>query len=221
MSQKMIVSVCVGFLVVATGTAAVLFMASAKQEQSRLAAIPQAPIQRAVPNVDPLVDTPPRARIAAPKPEPIFDTVKVTPTNPVGLPSQSAHNPILSTPPHQARAASQDVARTDVTVQATPTTTLKPAQTQAPRPLVAAVAISQPREALRQAGVAAPLPAPPSSAPIAAAPATQPPAIAPKPPQSVEAVVVTGQRTQQVARTDVDSVGRGNSLTIQLPKRRP
>jgi hypothetical protein len=37
---------------------------------------------------------------------------------------------------------------------------------------------------------------------------------------STEAVIVTAQRPQQVARVDVESLSRGNSLTIQLPKRR-
>jgi hypothetical protein len=35
-----------------------------------------------------------------------------------------------------------------------------------------------------------------------------------------EAVIVTAQRPQQIARVDVESLSRGNSLTIQLPKRR-
>jgi hypothetical protein len=41
-----------------------------------------------------------------------------------------------------------------------------------------------------------------------------------KPSRATEAVVVTAQRVQQVAHVDIDSLGRGNSLTIQLPKRR-
>jgi hypothetical protein len=41
------------------------------------------------------------------------------------------------------------------------------------------------------------------------------PALAP-----TEAVIVTAQRPQQIARVDVESLSRGNSLTIQLPKRR-
>jgi hypothetical protein len=46
-------------------------------------------------------------------------------------------------------------------------------------------------------------------------------AIAPaKPTRATDAVVVTAQRVQQVAHVDIDSLGRGNSLTIQLPKRR-
>jgi hypothetical protein len=41
-----------------------------------------------------------------------------------------------------------------------------------------------------------------------------------KPSRATDAVVVTAQRVQQVAHVDIDSLGRGNSLTIQLPKRR-
>jgi hypothetical protein len=38
--------------------------------------------------------------------------------------------------------------------------------------------------------------------------------------KGIEEVVVRASRPQQVARVDIDSLGRGNSLTIQLPKRR-
>jgi hypothetical protein len=57
-----------------------------------------------------------------------------------------------------------------------------------------------------------------------AQPQTKPlvPSVVATPPQvqRTEAVVVTAQRVQQVARVDIDSMGRGNSLTIHLPKRR-
>jgi hypothetical protein len=39
------------------------------------------------------------------------------------------------------------------------------------------------------------------------------------PKREVETLTVTAPRVQQVARVDIDTIGRGNSLTIQLPRK--
>jgi hypothetical protein len=47
--------------------------------------------------------------------------------------------------------------------------------------------------------------------------AAPPPATQPK--RDVETLTVTAPRVQQVARVDIDTIGRGNSLTILLPRK--
>jgi hypothetical protein len=92
----------------------------------------------------------------------------------------------------------------------------KPAPTQVVQKLVPAAAAVPTQEPVQMAQLRSLQYAQPQTKPMAA------PSVAAPPPQvqRAEAVVVTAQRVQQVARVDIDSLGRGNSLTIQLPKRR-
>jgi hypothetical protein len=232
MSQKIIVSVCVGFLVVATGTAGVLFLATAKTEQNRLAISTSAPIAGAA-----LVGSqPPHHQNSA-----TVTQSKTAISNPIAAAPATVGQANPGPPvqanmakARQANLATQTLSREDVAIQTAPSpapapaVASTPAQAQRQGQALHHSVVASPKPQTQHPTVQVTLPTPPPTrpatapalAPAVTAPVTQPPAIAPKPPQAVEAVVVTGQRTQHVARTDIDSIGRGNSLTIQLPKRR-
>jgi hypothetical protein len=85
----------------------------------------------------------------------------------------------------------------------------------APVPTPNANPVLAPQAHHEAAPVAVPKPAQAALLDPALTQAKKAPALAP-----TEAVIVTAQRPQQIARVDVESLSRGNSLTIQLPKRR-
>jgi hypothetical protein len=89
------------------------------------------------------------------------------------------------------------------------------ASPQASVPNPNASPILTPQARLDAAPVAVPKPAQAAHLDPALTQAKTAPALA-----HAEAVIVTAPRPQQMARVDVESLSRGNSLTIQLPKRR-
>lgn len=211
MSQKILVPICVGFVVVASCVASAFFLAKSPKSQGPLRAV--APASTAVTGV---VSTPidtPQAVSANASPDRAAKTSATTAT--ATVPQPQAGGPSYYSVQDQTSVTS--VTQTQPNAQAVPgpsviTQTVAGVVAQAPRRgKVGAPPMPQTQQPTLQATI--PSAMVPNPIPV------QAPNSAAKTPQSVEAVVVTGQRPQQIPRTDIDAIGRGNSLTIQLPKR--
>jgi hypothetical protein len=209
MSQKIIVPVCVGFAVVASCAAGAFFLAKSPKGQSpQIAGAP--------------------ARV-------LIDGVTGTQIDKsqagliIGSPDRAAEAGMSTILPPQTGVQTNSGVQDPRLVAALPQAPTNAQVSSGPAALTQAVgaAAVAPAPIPRRDGVTVP-PMPQTHQPSVQAalppapppPQAVPPISEPKAPQSVEAVVVTGQRPQQMARTDIDAIGRGNSLTIQLPKRR-
>lgn len=209
MSQKILVPVCVGLAVVVSCVAGALFLAKSPKSQSPQIAV--APAHAPVGDATSTQIDKAQAGLVNSSP----DRAAEAGMNTILLPQNGVQANSGVQDPKLAAALPQAPTNAQVSSSPAALTQAAGAAVVAPAPIPRRNGVTvPPMQQTHQPSVQAALPPAPSP------PQAVPPMSEPKAPQSVEAVVVTGQRPQQMARTDIDAIGRGNSLTIQLPKRR-